>query len=117
MTGMVAGAGQKATVRRRVGPARWQGVLLYFMKKKKNPCKNIIGRKINRLEPEGVNSSKPVILIMMEKNWGQSLQLAVRDSPIGWISLLRGIDFNLYSRRGRNHRRAGERSYKEHSWN
>ena len=32
---MVAGAGQKATVRRRVGPARWQGVLLYFMKKKK----------------------------------------------------------------------------------
>lgn len=117
MTGMVAGAGQKATVRRRVGPARWQGVLLYFMKKKKNPCKNIIGRKINRLEPEGVNSSKPVILIMMEKNWGQSLQLAVRDCPIGWISLLRGIDFNLYWRRGRNHRRAGERSYKEHSWN
>lgn len=99
------------------GPSKMAGRLALFYEKKKNPCKNIIGRKINRLEPEGVNSSKPVILIMMEKNWGQSLQLAVRDSPIGWISLLRGIDFNLYSRRGRNHRRAGERSYKEHSWN
>lgn len=32
---MVAGAGQKATVRRRAGPARWQRILLYLMKKKK----------------------------------------------------------------------------------
>lgn len=102
---MVGGAVQKAAVRRRGGPSKMAGRLALFYEKK-NSCKNIIGRKINKLEPEGINSSQPVILIMMEKDWGQSLQLAVRGCPIGWISLLRGIDFNLYSRRGRNHRRA-----------
>lgn len=99
------------------GWAKQDGRASYFVLWEKNSCKNIIGRKINRLEPEGVNSSQPVILIVMEKDRGQSLQLAVRGCPIGWISLLRGIAFNLYSRRGRNHRRVGERSYKEHSWN
>ena len=107
MTGTVGGAVQKAPVRRRGGPSKMAGHLaLFYEKKKKTSCKNIIGRKINRLEPEGVNSSQPVILIMMEKDWRQSLQLAVRGCPIGWISLLSGIDFNLYSRRGKNHRRA-----------
>ena len=113
---MVAGAVKKATVRRRGGPSKMAGHLALFYGKKLS-CKNIIGRKINRLEPEGVNSSQPVILIMMEKDRGQSFQLAAGGCPIGWISLLRGIAFNLYSRRGRNHRRVGERSYKEHSWN
>ena len=36
------------------GPSKVAGRLaLFYEKKKKNPCKNIIGRKINRLEPEG----------------------------------------------------------------
>jgi len=56
---------------------------------------------------------------MMEKDWGQSLQLAVRGCPIGWISLLSGIDFNLYSRRGGITGEQNSCSWKErsYSWN
>lgn len=116
MIGMVAGAVQKATVRRRVGPARWQGVLLYFMKKQ-NSCKNIIGRKINRLEPRKASTPpKPVILIMMEKDWGQSFQLAVRTGSHRSGYLCSRV-LILICIRGRGGIIGELEENREHSWN